>query len=272
MIANFDDIQYRRIGYTALDIATPSNELIYWDRGSDPHDTIQQARERDVTHIPVRINGQIRGRITLDSLMRGEQDFEPLTSEQLISHDTPILHVIDLFAEKDESIFFVLSSNELTGLIAPADLNKVPALASVYLLVAEFETSLIKLIKEKLGNDDKLIEQLLDQGRRSKIKKYQKQARDKYIDLPLIHYAGLKDLVTIATKSESLHKIIPKKLMENEKAVASIVEMRDAVAHTGNQIISSRNQIKDISDNIELLIRGIKHIKKTSNSPGTENN
>jgi len=177
-----------------------------------------------------------------------------------------------LFAEKGESIFFVLSSNELTGLIAPADLNKVPALASVYLLVAEFETSLIKLIKEKLGENDEQLEQLVEKYELDYMKKYRDEARKEEIDLPLVHYARLKDLVNIATKSESLHKILTPTLGEIQEEIVSIRKMRNAVAHTGKQIVNSRKTIEQINKNIDLLIRGIKHIKKASNPPDTESN
>jgi hypothetical protein len=95
----------RHIGHTVLEIMTPVDELYLW---ADEPDAVvlEQARAAGITYLPVQRGGQIGGLARRDELRIAEH--LPLTADWLIAADTPILHLIELFARQPERIFLIL--------------------------------------------------------------------------------------------------------------------------------------------------------------------
>ena len=116
-------------GYTVLDIATPLAQLTCW-RINEPRDeVVAAAHAHNLTYIPVLDEGGVCGVISRAQLAAGGAAL-PLTADWLLATDTRVLELIKLFAQQPQRIFLVLQSSAIVGLVAPADLNKIPARAS----------------------------------------------------------------------------------------------------------------------------------------------
>jgi hypothetical protein len=258
-----DNLQYvvsRKIGYQAAHITTPVESLLCWNKKTDVRTVVTDARKLDLSYLPVRNNGQFNGVVNVDALERGDNNIIPLTNEWLVSHDTPILHLLSLFALHPDRVFFVLESSEIRGLVTPADLNRVPSRATIYLLLALFESALVDIISREIGNDKSHLQDFLSLERIQKRQEIQETARRKDIDLPLIHYLELTDLAMIVGKSTLLRGIFGFESRTQAEKQLSFSKIRNAVAHPANMLINSRDDLTEINEKCNRLIQLIQDI------------
>lgn len=243
----------RQIGYTVREIATPESAFDYWMPGCDETELLKVAEDNGYTYFPVKEDGLFKGVMTINSLKSGDRNIMPLTSDWLIAADTPILHLLELFAEDDTRNFFVLSSSKVMGMVSPADLNRIPARASVYLLVAHYETLVTELIRQEIGESDEALSQYLSEKSIEKARNTRNQERDEDLELPLIRYVNLFDLVEIIkTHDELRHRLA----FESKNSVDTMKfnTVRNAVAHLNNLLINAKDDIKKINDDCDKII------------------
>src|SRR5690606_12367748 len=86
------------------------------------------------------------------------------------------------------------------------------------------------------------------------LKRYQEKAREKDIDLPLLHYAGLGDLIKIIANNKKLTDLMPKQFEYINEKQDTIIEMRNSIAHVGNMLVNSRDDLKPINSNLHSII------------------
>ncbi|MEO0565519.1 MAG: hypothetical protein AAF125_25655, partial [Chloroflexota bacterium] len=172
----------RSIGYTVHDIATPTSELTVWESGTSPEDSLKKAQQRQLTIIPVREGSRITGFVRTTDLAVGRADVSSLTVSWLVTADTPILAFTDILAANPTYIYFVMQASHVTGIVAAADLNKVPARASFYLIVAHFEAELTLLLRQRVGSDYAALKHFLSDGRVDKAQGIQQEDRERDID------------------------------------------------------------------------------------------
>jgi len=239
-------------GYTVIDIATPRSDLLCWTPGDDRQSIAQQAREYNLTFIPVVTGGKITGLVTHASLESDpEPDVKPLTADWLVAADTPILKIIELFAEQPDRIFLVLGASDIVGLVAPADLNRIPARASIYLLIASVEGSLGQLIRKVLP-DEEACSQYLSEARLSKLREQQQNAASENLDLGLFDTLYFTDLIDIARRDEQLQNLLGFTATKGKKFL-KIRGVRDKVSHPIRPLISSRKELRDLYEICQLL-------------------
>lgn len=243
----------RSIGYTVREIATPFDKLYCWSAQSQPSDVLEQARRDRVTYLPVREGSQIVAIARREELSIAE--ILPLTADWLIAADTPILHLIELFAEQVDRVFLVLQSSKIIGLVAPADLNKVPARASIYLLTAQFEAELAVLVRNTLQEDEQLLERLLTPENIIKIRTEHAKANASDIGLSLYYYLYLADLMTIVAKHEGLRKCLGLKSRSHADSQLDFAEIRNKVSHLTGMLITSRDDLKILNEACSKIIR-----------------
>ncbi|MCX9077341.1 MAG: hypothetical protein OIN84_05120, partial [Candidatus Methanoperedens sp.] len=201
----------------------------------------------------VKENGLLNGVMTVNSLQSGDRRIMPLTSDWLIAADTPILHLLELFAEDDTRNFFVLSSSKIMGMVSPADLNRIPARASVYLLVAHYETLLTELIRQEIGETEETLRRYLSERSIEKARNTRNQERDADLELPLIRYLNLFDLVEIIKKHDNLWQCLD---FEKRDAanILKFTTVRNAVAHLNNLLINTKDDIRKINADCGKMI------------------
>jgi len=122
----------------------------------------------------------------------------------------------------------------VVGLITPADLNKTAARASFYLLIAEFERRLVRLIRRELPNEADYCKYLTKE-RITKLRKEQDDASKEDLGLNLSYYLYLTDLANIARKDPILRQKLGK---PSKSYMKSIIDVRNAVDHPANLLSS----------------------------------
>ncbi|MCA0454967.1 MAG: hypothetical protein LCI00_13425 [Chloroflexi bacterium] len=243
----------RSIGYTVREITTSFDKLYCLSNDGQQEAVLEHARKDRVTYLPVREGSRITAIARREDLTIAE--ILPLTADWLIAADTPILHLIELFAEKSDRVFLVLQSSRIIGLVAPADLNKVPARASIYLLTAQFEAELAVLVRNMLGEDEAILERLLSPDNITKIRAEHAKANAGDIGLTLFYYLYLADLMTIVAKHEGLRKSLGLKSRSHADSQLDFADIRNKVSHLTGMLITSQDDLKTLNEACNKIIR-----------------
>jgi hypothetical protein len=240
----------RSIGYTVAEILTPMDSLIVWT--ADPAEQQKALSYSDISYFPVKSGKQITGIVR----RRGTKvdDERPLTVDWLIGADTTILQLLDLFARDTHRIFLVLQASEIVGLVAPADLNKVPARASVYLLTAQFEVLLVELIREVLNDDEQALRDRLDEGRRKQLEKAYKSAQKGDVQLDFFRVLYFKDLLDLAKQDEAARAKLGFTCFEDAEKALDLAFLRNSVSHLTGLMIKSRAELVKTNQDCETII------------------
>jgi len=244
----------RQVGFTVREITTQTENLACWYEGCDEAALLEEADSEGYTYVPVTEDDVIVGVLSVASLRDGRRDVEHLTSHWLIAADTPVLHLIDLFAREGDRRYFVLSSSEIIGLVSPADLNKVPARASFYLLTAHFESLLTQFIKNFIGSSESDLHPYLTENRINSAKKVRSQERESDLELPLLHYVQLFDLVEVVAKSEELTRLLGFESATQVRDTIKFGDVRNPVAHLNNLLIATSSDIERVNEDCKNII------------------
>ncbi len=250
-MSSFSESSERSLGYAVREIITPIDDLVLWS--DDPLMQQDALQNRFITHFPVRVDGKITGMVRREGEAVGA--FMPLTAEWLIAADTPILHLIDLFDQNADRVFLVLQSSQIIGLVAPADLNKIPARASIYLLTAQFEDKLAKLVRRTLNEDEVVLEQLLSAENMQKVREEHAKAKASDLGLSLYYFLYLADLMTLAAKHPDLRARLKLRSRSHADAELRFTELRNRVSHPSGLLIKSRAELGEINLACSKIIR-----------------
>ncbi|MBZ0301177.1 MAG: hypothetical protein K8J31_15625 [Anaerolineae bacterium] len=243
----------REIGYQVIDIATPVALLTCWEAEQAREDIVRCACENNLTYIPVRDSKRITGIVSRRALEAGEAP-SSLTSDWLITTDTTILEVIELFAEQPDRVFLVLQSSRIVGLVAPADLNKIPARASVYLLVAHFEAELMRLIKRVLP-DEADYRACFTDNRWKKLHQLRTEFASKDFELDLLHCLYASDMERIVSKADRLRDALGYANEKSaERALEGFQDIRNRVSHPTRPLVASRGELVKLNETCRRLI------------------
>lgn len=240
------------IGYTVADIATPIAELSCWEGGQARAEIAQYAVRHNLTYIPLKEAGRITGIITRDALVNGAEPWH-LTSDWLIASDTPILELIQLFAEKSDRVFLMLQASRVCGLVAPADLNKIPARATVYLLIAQFEAELARLIRTMLPRDEDM-QACLSDDRWQKLMEEKTRAAEKDIEMDLLHYMHIYDLVLIARQNDGVRQLLGFETTSQARKALDFQGLRNRVSHPARPLITARSELAKLAETCRRLV------------------
>jgi hypothetical protein len=241
-----------RLGYTVIDIATPAAALTCWESGQPRAEITAFAHQHNLTYIPVRNGQQITGIITREALHNGAEPMR-LTADWLIAADTPILELIELLAHQPDRVFLVLQASRIVGLTAPADLNKIPARASVYLLIAEFEAELARLIRRVLP-DDAQLEPYFSADRWARLQAEKRRAANRDIELDLLHHMYISDLVLIARKNDQIRAALGFANSTQAKNALKFKTLRDAVSHPTSPLVAARSELPELHARCHRLL------------------
>ncbi len=153
-----------------------------------------QARNRDPVfdYLPVQdadehLIGLLSNRRVNDA-SRDDEDarvvdrMDPLSEADLIGEGAPIVALIGRIRKKP---FLVVSGEEIIGMVAWSDLQRLPVRAALFALVTGFELTMYETIKRHFGKRDDWTMRL-DEGRLSKAKKEYRERRERGSDVDLL--------------------------------------------------------------------------------------
>ncbi len=234
---------------TAMDIATPEADLVSWQQGSPVDQTVEMAREYNLTYVPVRdAAGTYHGLIEVAWLLENPDPAAITTVHNWrIDASTPVFDLLAEFKDHLEKVFLLTIDDAVVGLVAPADLNKVAARTAFYVLLAEFEMKLAELVRELPKDEDYW--QCLDKDRFKKLEDERSQRAGDDMNLDLVHYMYITDLAKIARKHPRLCAILGK---PSKSYMEAITQLRNGVDHPAN-VLSSRKKLKKLYQGYQNL-------------------
>ncbi|MCE2489406.1 MAG: hypothetical protein J4G17_05460 [Anaerolineae bacterium] len=237
--------------YTVLDIATPLDQLTCWRAGEPREVVVDAAVAHNLTYIPVLDENGVEGIISRDNLAAGAAPL-PLTADWLLATDTSILQLIRLFAQQPKRVFLVLQASAVVGLVAPADLNKIPARASVYLLVAHFELELARLLRLVLDGDADFLP-FITASRRKRLQADRgRQARGD-VELELLQMMDLGDIIDIARKHEGVRNLLGFASNSQCRRAMDLQGIRNRISHPARPLIERWEDLAGLNDACERL-------------------
>lgn len=238
-------------GYTVQDIATPLAQLTCWQAGEPREAVVAAANAHNLTYIPVLDAGGVCGVISRAELAAGAPAL-PVTADWLLATDTRVLELIKLFAQQPQRIFLVLQASHIVGLVAPADLNKIPARASVYLLVAHFELELARLLRLALNGDGDF-RPFFTGTRWQKLQADRvRQARGD-VELDLLQMMELGDMVDIARKHAPVRALLGFSSNSQCRKAMDLQGIRNRISHPTRPLIERREDLAGLNDACERL-------------------
>ena len=231
-------------------IMTPRTQWLYWD-GKESHQTLWRRAEK-IDTVPMITNDQITG-----LLKRGESNTVSLNEDLLIPHDAPIDRVIQrfaLFASKDVMPSLLVSQRQrvITGIVTPADLNKAPARAYIYSLLAELEMAIASIIGDYFKGRQQEIVDLIEPIDKSGIKKAITEMEREDLGIEIIHLLYLSDLVNVLRNEPPLRSRLKfESSKQVKKQLGGLVHLRDDVVHPVRLLLGENRDISKLNDQIQ---------------------
>lgn len=170
-------------------------------------------------------------RVSRDSdVARVSEHMDPLSEADLIGAGTPIVALIARIRRKP---FLVVSSQEVIGMVAWSDLQKLPVRAALFALVTGFELTMYETIKRHFGKRHDWTS-LLNDRRLSIAEKEYRERCERGGDVDLLLCTQFCDKRDILLKSFDLDT--GKKTLKAR--LRAIERVRDDVAHSNNYAMS----------------------------------
>ncbi len=222
--------------FTVEAIMTPRRRLLTVDKESSTADReaiLAKARERHFDVLPIERGGQIVGVL---NTLTGHT--EPLTTRWLISSDAKMLDVLRSLATLAPPVLFVLHAQEIVGLVAPADMNKLPARAYFYNIIGSLEMRLAEIARSCLVSPDDMLAEL-GEGRRGDVKALIQDAVASDMEVDPVEYLNLSDLINhIAKCVDCRAQLGLPSRNQADKSFSGLNDLRNSVMHPARSVIA----------------------------------
>jgi len=248
--------------FTAETIMTPWQEVLFWDQDTAQEPVLEKARHQFFDLLPVISAGRVSGLIEVR-----EERYSDLTLNWLVSRDTPIPDLIDLFATSVQKGFLVLFGQKVIGLVTVADINKMPARIYLYNLIAELETKLAAAIYEHYNGDDNAVLAKLGKTETTEtIRAINPSMQTTGVDIGALQLLTLSDLVNVLAKTRDLFQDIGFRSRNHvEDRLNGIVNYRNNVMHSVRPLLTTSREVMELRDLIRRAQETISTIDKYLN-------
>lgn len=213
--------------FTTETIMTAGPDLLTWEHGTDLAPVRAEAESRRFDVVPVTEDGRIVGVLCEEGVKP-----EDLTDRWLVSRDTGIPDLVTILAESGRPALLVFHRQDVIGMVAPADLNKMPARVYFYNLIGELELVLAEFIRSYWTGDPEDLLLLLSKKRREKLTSQASGLVEGNVNVDPIQLFYLSDLVEVVAKSEGLRSELG---FASRGAAADylngLVDLRDKTMH-----------------------------------------
>jgi predicted transcriptional regulator len=226
---------------------------------SDPAPEIAQKMHQldfDVIGVKDSQDGHVIGYINACELVQGRcrEYLQAFRVSDLVSDSTPLINVLTLL--RDRKRVFILTENNVTGIITRADLQKPPIRILLFGLVSLLEIHLSYLVRRFYPNDswkEKLSKRRIDDA---KAMMEQRTSRNEKMDL--VDCLQFCDKRYLATAHPDICRMLHFESSNlGNKLLKDIEKLRDKLAHSQDIVTGTTwERIIDLVGNVEKLIEG----------------
>jgi hypothetical protein len=206
-------------------------------------------------HAPVTAAGAVVGYVKRERLASAagttalRKLIEPLSGGLLVSADTPIGDLFEWIAE--QPFLFVIDGHGITGFVTIGDLNKQPARAYLYLVLAGLEIALADLVRWRYGADQMPLLDLLGSRDQDAVRSRHGGDRDADADSDLVSYMGFKHLLRIFEKDRALRRELGRYSQRSwRSATWPLSELRNDVMHPVSSFVSSPEDVVELARHV----------------------
>jgi len=240
---------------TVKSIMTPKEELITCSEDVPIDKLREEATQHHFDVIPLSQNGKIDQFyfVHRNSIM-------DITRDWLISLDTTIEDLIQLFVDTNKPAFFVIQKQEIVGIVTPADLNKIPSRMYFYNLVGELEVELVGILRDHFNMKEKLLLESLRESTREQIIREHNQLKAGNAEVDIFQLLYLSDIFRLINTNDDLREKlkIPTR-SQGEKLFQGIDRLRNQIMHP------SRFLIQKIPDDLNKLNERVQRVRYVLN-------
>lgn len=213
--------------FTVERIMTPQADLSAWPADGDAQALWGNKDLARFDLVPATEKGQIAG-----LWIRNEDKPVSLKRNRLISRDTPIAHLLELFVETGSKGFLVIYGQEIQGIVTPADLNKLPMRAYLYNLIGDLEMTLGAWIGELFRVDASQFLEILPANRQKRLKRELKRMKAGNTDVNVVELFYLTDLNNIVTEHEQARSSLGYPSADKARLeLSELNELRKGIMH-----------------------------------------
>lgn len=170
-----------------------------------------------------------------------------LTHRDVLSAKTPVIDLIEKLVLRKRSFFFLSYNNKVAGLVSLVNLNSREVRVYLYSLICEFETRLIRLLKQTEIGAENIFLEMKETAKAN----YLKDQESGY-DNDITEYLYLSDLLDIIRKNE-LHKTMGYDSSNHFKKLNSLNELRNQVMHPQRSLVNTEASLTQLWDRIDRL-------------------
>jgi predicted transcriptional regulator len=208
-------------------------------------------KERDFDILGVNKDNMAIGYVRRQDLKHGAiSDYIlPFNTTNIISDSTPIAELLDLLSS--EGYIFILTKNQVTGIVAKADINKPIVRIYLFGVISLFELHLNYWIIKYHGITD--WQNLLSESRLEVAQKIYKERQGQNLDLTMLECLQLCDKREILRQTDDFREIFNFSKTKFKDFLEDVEKVRNEIAHSQSSIISNLSW-----DNFTLTINEVK--------------
>jgi len=182
----------------------------------------------------------------------------PLVGGVIVSADTPIGELIDWLP--DQRILFVLEGREITGFVTIWDLNKQPARAYLYLILAGLEIALADLVRWRYGTDQRPVLAALGKRDQDSVRGRVGADRDADADSDLVSYLGFKHLLRVCENDGALREAMGGFSKTRWRSYTwPLSDLRNDIMHPISSFVNSPDAVEELGEDVRRATRLIDH-------------
>lgn len=213
--------------FTVKDIMTPRTALVCAANDSQATKVSDDNPDYDV--IPIRQDGTLTGYFE-----RKSRRVSKIMPGDLIADATSLLDLVEIFEERQFS--FVLSRQRIEGYVHFSDLNHQLVKLTFYVLMEAVERMALNSIQRNCDHES--LKKELGTERFGQIERAYKRAGRAARDL--VSYLNISDMLQIAANMSTVSV--------DGRFVKAIKKVRDGAAHSTENLVSSYDDVKVLSN------------------------
>lgn len=194
-------------------------------------------KKRDFDVLGVTKDNNAIGYIRKQDLTHGsiEEYILPFNTTNIISDSTPIAELLDLLG--DQGYIFVLTKNQITGIVAKADINKPIVRIYLFGIISLFELHLNYWIIKHHGISD--WKNLIGEKRLEAANQIYKERQGQNLDLTMLECLQLCDKREILRQTDGFREIFNFSKTKFKDFVEDVEKVRNEIAHSQSSIIAN---------------------------------
>jgi predicted transcriptional regulator len=242
------------------------SELIWFRLNDDCQMAFSKMDSNNIDYAPILKKGIPLGYVERNNLANNKRRISkrlirPVTARNVASPESSLESVLKQLI--NEPFIFAIKNNHLMGTITRADVNKRAFRTLFYILLSEFESLLVNLVRNRLPCNKNL--QLLSEDRAKDVLYNFWKAKSANVETCIEQYLSLSDIINIISKSNDTTSWLwlGFKSKEELKSMVPLIDLRNCVMHSSRSLLDREDSITSVDRCYTQLWELIENLSET---------